>query len=207
LRKAIFFLDEIEILRSQQEEPVHYIYLYQHHLDGNGLVTLSTIDNILPFESYYRYVADNILCKQAINDIQKKSFMETLRRAQADAFAENDVRILGKFPNPIGEWIITSTPFDIILSNTWQCSLCHGVSRLVTRCPITFCTVRAHPICALLEGWQFCRVIVDSINNGVSNRNEESESTTMAMNLSFVCNFHALKSKCKRQKKRTKRIV
>tara|TARA_A100001015_G_scaffold318946_1_gene440375 strand:+ start:28 stop:1056 length:1029 start_codon:yes stop_codon:yes gene_type:complete len=192
-----FYLKETEMLRNQQNESVYYIYLYQHDSGGNGVVTLSVMKNILPFVSNYNQIVHNLLGNQSIKDSQKRKFIEALRWAQADACADNDVRMLGKMPNPIREWIITSTPFDIILSDTWRCSLCNGVSGLVSRCPVTSCSVRAHPICALLEGWDYCRVTVDSPGNGT----EGLECSSKRMNVSFLCRFHSVKSKYKRRRK------
>jgi hypothetical protein len=149
-------LSESDKLRSQQKEPVHYIYLYQLEVDGRkGIVTLSIFENILPFVGVYNQIVNDVFNDRNINNVWKKKFSETLRMAQADAFANYDDRTLGKLPNPSSISIITRTPLDVLLSNMWRCSLCSNVSGLIVRCPVVSCSVRAHPICAQLKGWEF----------------------------------------------------
>lgn len=198
-----FFLSETDKLRSQQKEPVHYIYLYQLEVDGRkGIVTLSIFENILPFVGVYNQIVNDVFNDRNINNVWKKKFSETLRMAQADAFANYDDRTLGKLPNPSSISIITRTPLDVLLSNMWRCSLCSNVSGLIVRCPVVSCSVRAHPICAQLKGWEFFCVAGNPDRIETSARINEGDNLLGGVNFSFMCNFHAARSKYKLKRKK-----
>ncbi len=197
-------LTKTNILRSQDGESVHYIYLYPFSNGQLGTVIITTLNQIVPFDEGFK-CKDRMLNTMNTERFQTcqspvEGMLTAVRLAQGDAYINPADRAIGKVPNLEESSIITRTPFDIILSNKWNCSLCNNSSGLIARCPVSTCTVRAHPICAQIRGWEFCSISikakdteksprkrrisdVDSIVDGKKDRNREI--------IAFMCSFHA----------------
>ena len=79
------------------------------------------------------------------------------------------------------KWANESFSFDKLSINKhlgkWNCAVCNHTTGWTFRCPIASCAVRAHPICASFNNWDF--YLMNDENNKKAN-----------LKL-FICPFHA----------------
>ena len=171
-------------------EDVRTIYMYPFDSTGEVKIRMTEVNKIKPFEenfdscvAMFKLQVDNLLVQKDLEQI----FFSSLRLAQSDAYALPEERMVGKQFNQADldeKSVISKTPFDIIFSDSsWVCIVCGKATGLISRCPVSGCAIRAHPICAQLSGWEFCYARI----------NHDMEGVITDSRLVFFCKYHRCK--------------